>query len=56
MQLGAQVVVGHDPANVAGADTVVISSAIPETNVELAAARDGGMPRAAPRRRGSRRR
>lgn len=41
-QLGARVVVGHDPANVAGADTVVISSAIPETNVELAAAREAG--------------
>ena len=40
--LGARVVVGHDAANVAGADTVVISSAIPEANVELAAARAAG--------------
>jgi len=40
--LGAHVIVGHDPANVDGADTVVISSAIPESNVELAAARAAG--------------
>lgn len=41
-ELGAEVFVGHDPAHVAGVDTVVISSAIPETNVELAAARAAG--------------
>ena len=41
-RLGARVVVGHDAAHVAGADTVVISSAIPESNVELAAARAAG--------------
>jgi len=41
-ELGAQVFVGHDPAHVAGADTIVISSAIPESNVELAAARAAG--------------
>ena len=40
--LGAHVVVGHDPANVRDVDTVVISSAIPESNVELAAAREAG--------------
>lgn len=40
--LGAQVFVGHDPAHVADVDTVVISSAIPESNVELAAARAAG--------------
>ncbi|MFC7491996.1 MULTISPECIES: UDP-N-acetylmuramate--L-alanine ligase [unclassified Knoellia] len=40
--LGAHVFVGHDLAHVADADTVVISSAIPETNVELAAARGSG--------------
>jgi UDP-N-acetylmuramate--alanine ligase len=39
---GAQVFVGHDAAHVADADTVVISSAIPESNVELAAAREAG--------------
>lgn len=40
---GAEVHVGHDPAFVRGADTVVISSAIRETNVELAAARAAGV-------------
>lgn len=40
--LGAQVFVGHDAAHVTGVDTVVISSAIPESNVELAAARAAG--------------
>jgi len=40
---GAAVHVGHDPANVAGADTVVISSAVREDNVELAAARVAGL-------------
>ncbi|MEO6019217.1 MAG: UDP-N-acetylmuramate--L-alanine ligase [Knoellia sp.] len=39
---GAQVFVGHDAAHVEGVDTVVISSAIPESNVELAAAREAG--------------
>ncbi len=40
---GAQRVdVGHDAAHVAGADTVVISSAVREDNVELAAARAAG--------------
>src|SRR5699024_3865987 len=41
-ELGARVFVGHDPAHVADVDTVVISSAIPESNVELAAAREAG--------------
>ncbi|MGO0576338.1 UDP-N-acetylmuramate--L-alanine ligase [Ornithinimicrobium panacihumi] len=40
---GATVHVGHDPAHVADVDTVVISSAIPEDNVELAAARAAGL-------------
>lgn len=40
--LGAQVFVGHDADHVAGVDTVVISSAIPESNIELAAARAAG--------------
>ena len=40
---GARVHVGHDPAHVAGADTVVISSAVREDNVELAAARAAGI-------------
>ena len=40
---GAVVHVGHDPAHVAGADTVVISSAVREDNVELVAARAAGL-------------
>ncbi len=40
---GAQVTVGHDPANVEGADVVVISTAVRETNPELAAARAAGI-------------
>jgi UDP-N-acetylmuramate--alanine ligase len=40
---GADVHVGHDPAYLEGKDTVVISSAIRDTNVELAAARAGGL-------------
>ncbi|MFX0537353.1 UDP-N-acetylmuramate--L-alanine ligase [Ornithinimicrobium sp. Y1847] len=40
---GARVFVGHDAEHVRGADTVVISSAIPETNPELAAAREAGL-------------
>ncbi|RJK97186.1 UDP-N-acetylmuramate--L-alanine ligase [Vallicoccus soli] len=48
--LGARVHVGHDAAHVADADTVVVSSAIRESNPELAAARERGLlvlPRAA---------
>jgi UDP-N-acetylmuramate--alanine ligase len=41
--LGAVVHVGHDPAHLAGVDTVVVSSAVPEDNVELAAARAAGL-------------
>lgn len=40
---GASVVIGHDPDNVAGADVVVQSTAIPEDNVELQAARDNAI-------------
>lgn len=40
---GADVHVGHDAAYVEGKDTVVISSAIRETNIELAAARAAGL-------------
>ncbi len=40
---GADVHVGHDPAYVQGADTVVVSSAIRESNVELHAARQLGL-------------
>lgn len=41
--LGAEVHVGHDAAYLAGADTLVVSSAIREDNVELAAARAAGL-------------
>ncbi|MGO9560539.1 MAG: UDP-N-acetylmuramate--L-alanine ligase [Acidimicrobiales bacterium] len=41
---GLDVRIGHDPANVEGADAVAISSAIPETNVEVARARERGIP------------
>ncbi|MDP1808464.1 MAG: UDP-N-acetylmuramate--L-alanine ligase [Actinomycetota bacterium] len=47
--LGATVSIGHDAANLGDAGVVVISSAIPETNPELTAARERGlnvMPRA----------
>ena len=41
---GAAVCVGHDEANLGEAALVVISSAVPETNVELAEARRRGLP------------
>ena len=40
---GVTVHVGHDAAYVAGADTVVVSSAVRESNLELAAARAAGL-------------
>ena len=40
---GARVDLGHDPAHVADVDTVVVSSAIRDDNVELAAARAAGL-------------
>ena len=40
---GAKTFVGHDASNIEGADLIVISSAIPETNVELVAARANGI-------------
>ncbi|MFJ6132582.1 UDP-N-acetylmuramate--L-alanine ligase [Janibacter terrae] len=40
---GARIWVGHDPAHLDGADTVVVSSAIREDNPELAAARERGL-------------
>jgi UDP-N-acetylmuramate--alanine ligase len=42
--LGAEVHVGHDAGHVDGADVVVVSTAIRETNPELAAARAAGIP------------
>ncbi|WRH26436.1 UDP-N-acetylmuramate--L-alanine ligase [Arthrobacter sp. JZ12] len=41
--LGARVHVGHDAANLGDADTVVVSSAIRETNPELQEARSRGL-------------
>jgi UDP-N-acetylmuramate--alanine ligase len=43
-QEGATVYVGHQAEQVSGADLVVISSAVPPDNVELAAARALGIP------------
>jgi UDP-N-acetylmuramate--alanine ligase len=40
---GARVHVGHDPAHLDGVDTVVVSSAVREDNVELVAARAAGL-------------
>lgn len=40
---GITVWVGHDPAHLEGADTVIVSSAIRDDNVELAAARARGL-------------
>ncbi|WP_460369837.1 UDP-N-acetylmuramate--L-alanine ligase, partial [Actinocorallia lasiicapitis] len=42
-ELGAKVFVGHDAAHLGDADTVVVSTAIRETNPELAAARARGL-------------
>jgi UDP-N-acetylmuramate--alanine ligase len=41
---GATVAIGHDAANVGEADVVLVSSAVPEQNVELVAARERGIP------------
>ena len=43
-RLGADVSIGHRGENVAGASYVVHSSAVPEGNPELAAAREAGVP------------
>ena len=42
--LGVAVHVGHDPRQVDGVDVVVISTAVPATNVEVAAARQASIP------------
>ena len=41
---GARIDVGHRAEQVAGADQVIVSSAVPEDNVELQAARAAGIP------------
>ncbi|HET9762165.1 MAG TPA: UDP-N-acetylmuramate--L-alanine ligase [Casimicrobiaceae bacterium] len=43
-ELGARVTVGHAAENVAGADVVVVSSAVGTDNAEVAAARERGVP------------
>ncbi len=43
-QLGAKVLIGHDPAHVEGAHVVVYSSAVAKDNVEVQAARQRGIP------------
>jgi UDP-N-acetylmuramate--alanine ligase len=42
--LGARVAIGHDPANLGDAATVVVSTAIRDDNPELRAARERGLP------------
>jgi UDP-N-acetylmuramate--alanine ligase len=42
-QLGANVTIGHDASNVDDVDLVVVSTAIPEDNVEWATARERGI-------------
>jgi UDP-N-acetylmuramate--alanine ligase len=42
--LGARVAVGHDPAHLGDAQTVVVSTAIRPDNPELVAARERGLP------------
>ncbi len=41
---GATVFIGHDSKNIRDADAVVVSSAVDETNPEVAAAREALMP------------
>ncbi len=43
-EVGVTVHVGHDAAHIEGADVVVVSSAIPDTNPEVIAARDARLP------------
>ncbi|MCP3933919.1 MAG: UDP-N-acetylmuramate--L-alanine ligase [Actinomycetia bacterium] len=42
--LGVDVTVGHDPRLVDGVDAVIHSTAVPDHNIELVAARDAGTP------------
>lgn len=43
-QLGAQIIIGHDAANIAGAEAIVVSTAIAGSNPEIAAAKAQGLP------------
>ena len=42
--LGVRIAIGHDAEHVAGADAVVVSTAVATDNVEIAAARERGVP------------
>ena len=42
--LGVEIAIGHNESNIEGVDVVVYSTAIPESNVELVAARSRGIP------------
>ncbi len=42
--LGAEIMIGHDPANISGANLVVRSSAISNDNPEVITAREAGIP------------
>ncbi|MFT4265324.1 MAG: UDP-N-acetylmuramate--L-alanine ligase [Nocardioides sp.] len=42
-ELGATVHVGHDPSHVEGADTLVVSTAVREDNVEVVGAQEAGL-------------
>jgi UDP-N-acetylmuramate--alanine ligase len=44
LTLGARIATGHDPRHVAEADLVVVSSAVDESNPEVAEARRRGLP------------
>jgi UDP-N-acetylmuramate--alanine ligase len=43
-KLGAMVSIGHSPSNIGSSDVVVVSSAVGETNCEVAEARQRGIP------------
>jgi UDP-N-acetylmuramate--alanine ligase len=42
--MGVRIAIGHEAGNIAGADAVVVSTAVPADNPEVAAAREHGVP------------
>jgi UDP-N-acetylmuramate--alanine ligase len=44
VRLGIRVTLGHRPENAHGADAIVVSTAVPADNAEVAAARERGVP------------
>jgi len=42
--MGVRIAIGHEAGNIAGADAVVVSTAVPPDNPEVAAAREHGVP------------